>query len=125
MGVAWGGPSDTGMTYTGFEGLRSGVVLAALWAVSEPGDYESLTRLSPHDRDQLLPEDDPVRRFHEMPEIGTLTQPQVAALASRLADIAYQLSVARRAHDNCAHSVFWLLRECAVAAARGEPISWS
>jgi hypothetical protein len=124
MGVGWGGPADTGMSYSSFDGLRSAAVLAALWASDTTMDYESFSGMGIGVWLQMLPKDDPVRHFYEMPEVGTLTKSQVVALAARLAEVAYQLHETRRAHDDCAYSVFWLLRECSVAAYRGQEISW-
>jgi hypothetical protein len=112
------------MSYSSFDGLRSAAVLATLWAFDTTMDYESFAGMGISVWLQMLPKDDPVRRFYEMPEVGTLTKSQVVALAARLAEVAYQLHVTRRAHDDCAYAVFWLLRECAVAAGRGQEISW-
>ena len=41
MGIGWGGPADTGMSYSSFDGLRSAAVLATLWAFDTTMDYES------------------------------------------------------------------------------------
>lgn len=124
MGVGWGGPADTGMSYGSFHRLRSEAVFAALWAFDTMMDYESFDGMGIGVWLQMLPTDDPVRQFYEMPEVGTLTKSQVVALAARLAEVAYQLHKTKRAYDDCAESVFWLLRECAVAAACGQEISW-
>ena len=151
MSVDWAGADhETSVSFGTIPAYQDNAVIAAVWCASlgtGPGfpptgsqSYSALNQQSPDYLAWQLPKDDPIRMFRELGESGHLTPGAAAQLAGRLADIAFWLeesyrilsrdmdywigSEERQLYDRCAHAVHFLLRECAVAAAKNKDIKW-
>ncbi|MFN8710316.1 MAG: hypothetical protein ACK526_08110 [Planctomyces sp.] len=140
MSVGWAGADgETEMSFGTIPAYQDDAVFAAVWAASgEPCSV--LSRQTPDYLAWRLPKDDPIRMFRQLGESGQLAPGAAAQLAARLADIALALeesyrlnsrsiqlwieSEERQLFDRCAHAVHWLLRECALAAAKNKEIRW-
>ena len=154
MGMSWEGPNSRSMGYGVFANAQMYILLGALRTKEDNSHAKSLGFLEDFESIQvgdfnelpmgkmllMLAEDDPIRGFLKQNGKGKLSPKESAALAARLAEVIYFLTVKRQEHENFIflphltktrqfqdsqlNQIALFMWEFASAAEKGIAISW-